>query len=107
MKAQQTPFLWPMDQMTSTKVLKCIKTNVAQVECIGPYITLGVTDKILPEPAEATIDYRKISNIDNYWPLYQTANIDHYWPLCHAFQPSLAIIGMALMSQIHIELLVT
>ena len=45
MKAQQTRFLWSMDQMTSTKELKCIKTNVvAQIECIGPYITLGVTD---------------------------------------------------------------
>ena len=43
MKAQQTHFLWPMDQMTSTKVLKCIKTNVAQIECNGPYDTLGVT----------------------------------------------------------------
>ena len=35
------------------------------------------------------------------------ANIDHYWPLYHAFQPSLAIIGMALISQIHIGLSVT
>ena len=56
MKAQQTPFLQPMDQMTSTKVLKCIKTNVAQIKCNGPYITFRVTDKILPKPAEATID---------------------------------------------------
>ena len=56
MKAQQTPFRSTMDPMTSTKVLKCIKTNVAQIECIGPYITLGVIDKILPELAEATID---------------------------------------------------
>ena len=45
-----------MDQMTSTKVLKCIKTNVAQIECNDPYITFRVTDKILPEPAKATID---------------------------------------------------
>ena len=43
MKARQTPFLWPMDQTTSTKVLKCIKTNVAQIKCNGPYDTLGVT----------------------------------------------------------------
>ena len=57
MKAQQTPFLQPMDQMTSTKVLKCIKTNVAQIKCNGPYITFRVTDRILPKPAEATIDY--------------------------------------------------
>ena len=56
MKAQQTPFLQPMDQMTSTKVLKCIKTNVAQIECNGPYITFRVANKILPKPAEATID---------------------------------------------------
>ena len=55
-KAQQTPFLQPMDQMTSPKVLKCIKTNVAQIECNGPYITFKVIDKILPELAEATID---------------------------------------------------
>ena len=45
-----------MDQMTSPKVLKCIKTNVTQIECNGPYITFRVIDKILPEPAEATID---------------------------------------------------
>ena len=45
-----------MDQMTSTKVLKCIKANVAQIECNGPYITFGVTNKILPKPTEATID---------------------------------------------------
>ena len=96
-----------MDQMTSPKVLKCIKTNVAQIECNGPYITFRVTDKILPEPAETTIDCSKISNIDNFWPLYHMANIDHYWPLCHAFQPSLAITGMALISQIHIRLSVT
>ena len=56
MKAQQTPFLQPMDQMTTTKVLKCIKTNVAQLECNGPYITFRVTDKILLELVEATID---------------------------------------------------
>ena len=56
MKAQQTPFLQPMDQMTSTKVLKCIKANVAQIEYNGPYITFGVTNKILPKPTEATID---------------------------------------------------
>ena len=55
-KAQQTPFLQPMDQMTSPKVLKCIKTNVAQIECNGPYITFRVTNKILPELAEAIID---------------------------------------------------
>ena len=43
--------------MTSTKVLKCIKTNVAQIEYNGPYITFRVTENFLPEPAEATIDY--------------------------------------------------
>ena len=52
MKAQPTPFLWPTDQMTSTKVLRYIKTNVAQIKCNGPYITFRVTDIILPEPAE-------------------------------------------------------
>ena len=45
-----------MDQMTSPKVLKCIKTNVTQIECNGPYITFRVTNKILPELAEAIID---------------------------------------------------
>ena len=96
--------------MTSTKVLKCIKTNVAQIECNGPYDTLGVTvakfyqnQLKLPQ----TIEKYQISTTCLYiihFSHYQMANIDHYWLLCHAFQPSLAITGMVLILQIHIGL---